>query len=83
VIAGAKWRIIGDAASNSVSLILTPIPIWTTDGDIIGKDFFLLPLDGSKSWEFRSPSYTSDVTRVSAQQSAFDVKQHHPLTVSP
>jgi hypothetical protein len=53
VIPGAKWRINGDVVTNSVSLTLTPVPIWTTDNDIIGKTFFLLPLDGSTSWKFR------------------------------
>ncbi|MFZ3375782.1 MAG: hypothetical protein WA183_09535 [Chthoniobacterales bacterium] len=56
VIPGAKWRIIGDAAATSVSLKLTPVPAWTTNNDVLGKEFFLLPLDGSKSWKFRPPS---------------------------
>lgn len=53
VIAGAKWHISGDAIANSVSLKLTPIPSWTNNRDAIDENFFLLPLDGSKSWKFR------------------------------
>lgn len=56
VIPGAKWRVIGDAAVTSVSLKLTPIPVWTTNTDVLGKEFFLLPLDGSKWWKFRPSS---------------------------
>jgi len=54
VIPGAKWQITGDANANSVWLKLTPIPTWTENRDIIDENFFLLPLDGSKSWKFRA-----------------------------
>jgi hypothetical protein len=52
VIPGSKWKITGDAATNSVSLKLTPIPRWVAERAVIGPDFFLLPVDGSKSWKF-------------------------------
>jgi len=54
VIPGAKWQITGDANANSVWLKLTPIPTWTENRDIIDENFFLLPLDGSKSWKCRA-----------------------------
>jgi hypothetical protein len=55
VIPTSKWLITGDAATNSVSLKLTPAPKWTTDHTVIDDAFFLLPLDGSKSWTFAKP----------------------------
>jgi hypothetical protein len=59
VIPGAKWLIIGNAAANSVSLKLTPAPAWTANREIIPENFFLLPLDGSKSWTFRPHAVAS------------------------
>lgn len=60
VIPGAKWRIIADTTSNSVSLRLTPLPSWTAE---VGESFFLLPLDGSKSWTFRTrPVHSSEAS---------------------
>jgi hypothetical protein len=53
VVGGAKWQITGDANASSVSLKLTPIPAWTRSHGVIDENFFLLPLDGSKSWRFR------------------------------
>jgi hypothetical protein len=54
VIPGAKWKITGDTNTNSACLTLKPVPPWTSDDQAIGKHFFLLPLDGSKSWTFRT-----------------------------
>ena len=54
VIPGARWQITGDADANSARLKLSPIPTWTENRDIIHENFFLLPLDGSKSWKFRT-----------------------------
>jgi hypothetical protein len=62
VIPGARWQITGDATANSVWLKLTPIPIWTRDRDMIPENFFLLPLDGSKSWKFWPRSVASGVS---------------------
>jgi hypothetical protein len=55
VIPGSKWEIKGEAGTNSVSLRLTPIPSWVSKKSVIDDSFFLLPLDGSKSWKFASP----------------------------
>jgi len=60
VIPGSKWEITGDAATNSVSLKLTPIPRWVADKAVIGGDSFLLPVDGSKSWKFASQKTVAD-----------------------
>jgi hypothetical protein len=53
VIPGAKWQVGSDANTDSVSLKLTPTPAWASNCEVIGENFFLLPLDGSKSWKFR------------------------------
>ena len=55
------WHVSGDAIANSVSLKLTPIPSWTNNRDALDENFFLLPLDGSKSWKFR-PRLVASVT---------------------
>lgn len=66
VIPGAKWKITGDANSNSACLILTPIPPWTSDDEVIEKNFFLLPLDGSKSWTFRTRQMNSGANHLAS-----------------
>jgi hypothetical protein len=53
VVPGAKWQLTRNSDNVSIILKLTPVPSWTADNDIIGKTFFLLPLDGSGSWKFR------------------------------
>ena len=60
VVHGAKWQIIGNANASSVSLKLTPIPAWTRNHKVLDENFFLLPLDGTKSWKFRSHSVASN-----------------------
>jgi len=67
VIPGAKWLVIGDAKNNSVSLKLTPIPLWARDCEEIPRRFFLLPLDGSKSWKFRPRFAAAVENNVSTQ----------------
>jgi hypothetical protein len=68
VIPGAKWQITADPNANSVSLKLTPIPSWTSNRDgIPEKTFFLLPLDGSKSWKFRPRSLPSAAATISSR----------------
>jgi len=49
VIPGSKWQLTGDAAAGTISLKLTPYPKWTDD--ITTASYWLLPLDGSKSWQ--------------------------------
>lgn len=53
VVHGARWQITGDANTSSLSLKLTPTPAWTRSHGVIDENFFLIPLDGSKSWRFR------------------------------
>lgn len=52
VIPGATWEMTGDLTTNSATLKLSPIPKWAVHNDVAGADFFLLPLDGSKPWQF-------------------------------
>lgn len=67
VIHDAKWEITGDAETNSVSLKLTPIPDWVANA-AVPKNFFLLPLEGSKFWKYRRqpPELISALRRESA-----------------
>ena len=53
VIPGSKWTVTGDATTGAIALKLTPRPAWTIDSPVAPPEFFLLPFDGSKSWQFR------------------------------
>ena len=55
VCSGSKWEINGDAATNTITLKLTPRPSWTNPGTVTDDHFFMLPLDGSKPWQLRQP----------------------------
>ena len=60
VIPGAKWHITVDATTNSGRFQLIPVPSWTTE-DCNNQNPYLLPLDGSKSWKFRTiPTNSSE-----------------------
>jgi len=63
VIPGSKWIMTGDAETDSVSLKLTPIPSWVAESTVVGDDFFLLPVNGSKSWKFGQPAGKSVAAR--------------------
>lgn len=52
VIPGAHWKVIADPVALTAALILTPAPAWTEEDKRIKSRFYLLPLDGSKSWQF-------------------------------
>lgn len=57
VIPGAKWEVAADTAARTASLKLTPIPGWADYkiSSVIDSEFFILPLDGSRSWKFDLP----------------------------
>lgn len=55
VIPGSKWEATGDPAANAIRITLTPRPRWTS-ADVFSPYFFLLPLDGSKSWQLAGKS---------------------------
>ncbi|MES2569510.1 MAG: hypothetical protein V4710_05590 [Verrucomicrobiota bacterium] len=61
VIPGAKWEMIADPATHSVSLKLSTVPGWLLRKDILPPEFFLLPLDGTQSWTFRKPTPSAPV----------------------
>ncbi len=69
VIPGSKWKITGDAVTNSFTLELAPRPSWTIDstaaGTVAGSQYFLLPLDGSKPWQLAPGA--SDLSAVALQ----------------
>ena len=54
VVPGAKWEIKADFAARTVAMKLTPHIPWTIDSIVTEKNF-LLPLDGSKFWQFAKP----------------------------
>lgn len=58
VIPGAKWEVTADTAARTASFKLTPIPGWADydkENRVIDNEFFILPLDGSRSWKFDLP----------------------------
>ncbi len=61
VVPGANWEITHDPVAHSVSLKLVPIPTWMRE--VTGPDYFILPLDGSKSWQL-DPARSSGFSRA-------------------
>jgi hypothetical protein len=61
VFPAARWELTADAQKNSVTTRLINAPEWIIKNTITGKgtDFWLLPLDGSVAWQFRSPARTT------------------------
>lgn len=57
VVPGATWHVAANAGHDSISVRLVPVPPWTQDRDIIGDNFFLLPLDGSRPWKLKTESF--------------------------
>jgi hypothetical protein len=44
-----------DPEKLTVSIRLARAPRWVYKGDVVGSEFWVLPLDGSVPWQFRSP----------------------------
>ncbi len=61
VFPAARWELTADAQKNSVTTRLVNAPEWIIKNAITGNgtDFWLLPLDGSVAWQFRSPARTA------------------------
>jgi hypothetical protein len=51
VIPGAQWKITLDRAAQTVTLRLENAPRWAMHSDVLGPEFYLLPLDGSRAWK--------------------------------
>lgn len=54
VLPGRRWIFTADSNTNAVSLKLDKIPVWLGKNEIAPPSFWVLPLDGSKTWQFRS-----------------------------
>lgn len=54
VLPGRRWSFAADTNTNTVSLKLDKIPAWLGRHEIAPSTFWVLPLDGSKTWQFRS-----------------------------
>ena len=62
VLPGVRWELTADAEKNTVATRLAGAPQWLVDGSVTGgEDFWLLPLDGSVAWQFRTPIRTAGV----------------------
>ena len=59
VLPGRHWHFTSDTAANTVSIRLDKIPTWIAKGDIAPASFWVLPLDGSKTWQFRAPVHAA------------------------
>ena len=54
-VPGSKWEFDLDPATHTAKIRLTPIPLWISHSDVAPpSEFYLMPLDGSKPWEFSS-----------------------------
>ena len=51
-IPGARWRIALDRERRTLTLTMLNSPAWVTQSKVLGDGFYLLPLDGSASWQF-------------------------------
>ncbi len=53
VLPNVRWEVSLDAGKRSLTTRLANAPKWITDNVVTGaSDFWLLPLDGSASWQF-------------------------------
>lgn len=53
VLPGVRWELIVDAKKGTVATRLAGAPEWIVTNAVTGKDFWVLPLDGSAAWQFR------------------------------
>jgi hypothetical protein len=61
VIPAARWELTMDAEKATVSTRLIGAPVWILRNEVTGPQFWVLPLDGSVSWQFhQSKSATGD-----------------------
>lgn len=56
IIPGSKWKIHANADAQSFTLELSPRPKWVTENTMVSAEYWLLPLDGSKSWPLQAPA---------------------------
>jgi hypothetical protein len=59
VLPRARWEVTPDADRRTVSIRLTNAPRWVYKGDVVGSEFWVLPLDGSVPWQFRAREKTT------------------------
>lgn len=61
VLPATRWELIGDAQKNTVTTRLVNAPEWIVKNTVTGNgaDFWVLPIDGSKAWQFRQPVRTA------------------------
>lgn len=54
VIPGGHWNVTVELTTLKATFQLSPIPAWLVDPNMVGKswNFWFLPPDGSKSWQF-------------------------------
>ena len=51
-IPGATWSIKLDREKRDLRLVLEGAPAWVTKSNVLGEGFYLMPLDGSGTWQF-------------------------------
>jgi hypothetical protein len=51
-IPGGRWRIMLDRNHRTLALELLDAPAWVTGSHVLGEGFYVLPLDGSRPWQF-------------------------------
>jgi hypothetical protein len=57
VLPGVRWELQADPGKRTVSTRLVNAPKWVVENAVTGSgdDFWLVPIDGSVAWQFRSP----------------------------
>jgi hypothetical protein len=56
VLPGRRWHFTADPVAHTVALRLDQIPNYISEQTVTNQSFWILPLDGSKSWQFRPPT---------------------------
>ena len=59
VLPGLRWELTANAEKGTVATRLAGAPEWIVKNEVTGTEFWVLPLDGSASWQFHLPARTA------------------------
>jgi hypothetical protein len=61
---GVRWELNADPVKHTVSIRLANAPQWIVEQVVAPPEFWVLPIDGSVAWQFRTPSRTVAANRA-------------------
>jgi hypothetical protein len=59
VLPHLRWELIANAEKDTVTTRLVGAPEWIVKNEVTSNEFWMLPIDGSVAWQFRSPARTA------------------------